>query len=89
MSNRSVEGGSAQPVYITNTSLPVTVNAVITGGDASAANQVTGNNSLASIDSKLPALVGGAVPVTVTGTAPPTSAGSLPSMEASELLPVT
>lgn len=35
------------------------------GGDASAANQVTGNASLASIDGKLPALSGGAVPVTL------------------------
>jgi hypothetical protein len=34
------------------------------GGDASAANQTTANNSLASIDGKLPALSGGAVPVT-------------------------
>ncbi len=33
------------------------------GGDASAANQATGNASLASIDSKTPALVGGAQPV--------------------------
>lgn len=33
------------------------------GGDASAANQVTGNNSLASIDTKLPAQSGGRVPV--------------------------
>lgn len=35
------------------------------GGDASAANQVTGNTSLASIDGKLPALSSGRVPVTV------------------------
>ena len=32
-------------------------------GSATAANQATGNNSLASIDSKTPSLVGGAVPV--------------------------
>lgn len=33
------------------------------GGDASAANQVTGNNSLASIDTKTPSLSTGRVPV--------------------------
>lgn len=33
------------------------------GGDASAANQVIGNASLASIDGKLPAMVGGRIPV--------------------------
>jgi hypothetical protein len=54
-------------------------------GGATAANQTTGNASLASIDSKTPALSGGAVPVTgsisatnpsvgATGSAVPTSA---------------
>jgi predicted aconitase with swiveling domain len=33
------------------------------GGDASAANQTTGNNSLASVDGKLPTLSGNRVPV--------------------------
>lgn len=41
------------------------------GGDASAANQAAGNASLTSIDTKTPALVGGAVPV---GLAVPSNA---------------
>jgi hypothetical protein len=47
-------------------------------GDASAANQVTGNNSLASIDGKLPALSGGRVPVDGSGVTQPVSAAALP-----------
>lgn len=37
-------------------------------GSATAANQVTGNTSLASIDSKAPALVAGKIPVDASGT---------------------
>jgi hypothetical protein len=59
-------------------------------GDASAANQVTGNTSLASIDGKLPALSAGRIPVELPAggsgltdaelraTAVPVSAASLP-----------
>lgn len=43
------------------------------GGDASAANQVTGNNSLSSIDSKTPALVSGRQPVDGSGVIQPVS----------------
>lgn len=48
------------------------------GGDASAANQVTGNASLASIDTKTPALASGRVPVDGSGVTQPVSAVSLP-----------
>jgi hypothetical protein len=51
---------------IDGTGLPVRVTNLIPGGlggDASAANQLLENASLASIDSKLPALSGGRVPV--------------------------
>lgn len=44
------------------------------GGDASAANQVIGNASLASIDGKTPALVAGKVPVDTGLTQPLTDA---------------
>jgi hypothetical protein len=47
-------------------------------GDASAANQVTGNASLASIDGKTPALVSGRQPVDGSGVTQPVSAASLP-----------
>lgn len=55
-------------------------SATISGGagDASAANQVTGNNSLASIDAKTPALVSGRQPVDGSGVTQPISAASLP-----------
>ena len=43
------------------------------GGDATAANQVTGNTSLASIDSKTPALTSGRVPVDGSGVVQPVS----------------
>jgi hypothetical protein len=43
------------------------------GGDATAANQVIGNASLASIDGKTPALVGGRVPVDGSGVTQPVS----------------
>jgi hypothetical protein len=43
------------------------------GGDASAANQVTGNASLASIDTKTPALVSGRQPVDGSGVTQPVS----------------
>lgn len=48
------------------------------GGDASAANQVTGNASLASIDTKTPALVSGRQPVDGSGVTQPVSASALP-----------
>lgn len=48
------------------------------GGDASAANQVTGNSTLANIDSKTPALVSGRQPVDGSGVTQPISASSLP-----------
>ncbi len=48
------------------------------GGDASAANQVTGNASLASIDTKTPSLVSGRQPVDGSGVTQPVSAASLP-----------
>lgn len=47
-------------------------------GDASAANQVTGNTSLASIDTKTPALASGRVPVDGSGVTQPVSAAALP-----------
>jgi len=43
------------------------------GGDASAANQVIGNNYLNSIDGKTPALVGGRQPVDGSGVTQPVS----------------
>lgn len=45
-------------------------------GSATAANQVTGNNSLASIDGKTPALVSGRVPVDVQASVLPTGAAT-------------
>lgn len=47
-------------------------------GAATAANQTTGNTSLASIDTKTPALVTGRVPVDGSGVTQPISAASLP-----------
>lgn len=47
-------------------------------GAATAANQVSGNASLTSIDSKTPALVSGRVPVDGSGVTQPISAVSLP-----------
>lgn len=47
-------------------------------GDASAANQLLGNVSLASIDTKTPALVGGRQPVDGSGVTQPVSAIALP-----------
>lgn len=51
------QGGTGSPVEVSGTV------AVTGAGDATAAKQDTGNTSLASIDSKLPALSGGSVPV--------------------------
>jgi hypothetical protein len=60
-SNISGNVGVTGSVEITNdTGSPV---AVSLAGSATAANQTTGNNSLASIDGKLPALSGGRMPV--------------------------
>lgn len=47
-------------------------------GDASAANQLLGNASLTSIDTKTPALVGGRQPVDGSGVTQPISAAALP-----------
>lgn len=47
-------------------------------GAATSALQTTGNTSLASIDTKTPALVGGRVPVDGSGVTQPVSAVSLP-----------
>lgn len=78
-------------VYTDNTTLnnAVTIDVVAIeqdvfssgAGGATAANQVTGNASLASIDGKLPALSGGSVPVTVTALIPGTGATSLGKAE--------
>lgn len=51
---------------------------LVGGGDASAANQVTGNTSLANIDTKTPALAAGRVPVDGSGVTQPVSAAALP-----------
>ncbi len=48
------------------------------GGDATAANQATGNASLASIDTKTPALVSGRQPVDPSGVTSPVSLASVP-----------
>lgn len=44
-----VAGGQAQPVYIVNSQVPTSGGGSGGSGDASAANQVTGNDSLATI----------------------------------------
>lgn len=50
--------------------------------DATAANQVLGNASVSSIDSKTPALVGGRVPVDPSGVTSPVSLATLPALVA-------
>lgn len=71
-------------VDLSNNLVPLLVNAdgslVTTGGgggggagDASASNQVIGNNYLNSIDGKTPALVGGRQPVDGSGVTQPVS----------------
>jgi hypothetical protein len=59
---------------IVDTMPPVTVDPPV--GGATAANQATGNASLASVDGKLPTLVGGRVPVVL-----PAGAGGLTDEE--------
>lgn len=60
-------------------SLTVHVTNFPTGsGDASSANQTTGNASLSSIDTKTPSLVSGRQPVDGSGVTQPISASSLP-----------
>jgi hypothetical protein len=56
----------------------VTCSGVGGGGDATAANQATGNISLSAINDKLPALSGGMVPVDGSGATQPISAAALP-----------
>lgn len=56
---KDMGGYQAKVVYVANTG----GGGGGGGGDASAANQATGNTSLASIDSKTPTLVNGAQPV--------------------------
>lgn len=60
----AVTGTATVSVFTTNASVGGTTSVSGGAGDASAANQVTGNNSLASIDGKLPSLASGRVPVT-------------------------
>ena len=60
---------------------PLPINAIslpLPNGAARADNQVTGNASLASLDSKVPLLVAGRVPVDGSGVTQPVSASSLP-----------
>lgn len=52
-----LQGGSAEPVYIVDGN-GNTISSFGSGGDASAANQVIGNASLASIDAGIPAALG-------------------------------
>lgn len=58
---------ATQPVSIAATVAVSAASLPLPAGAATAANQATGNTSLASIDGKLPALVGGAVPVSLPG----------------------
>lgn len=61
------------------TPVPVSISSVpLPTGAATAANQVTGNSSLSSIDTKTPALVSGRQPVDGSGVTQPVSAVSLP-----------
>lgn len=55
---------------LTDTQLRATAVPVSISGGATAANQTTGNNSLSSIDGKLPALVSSRVPVVVGAALP-------------------
>lgn len=56
--------GTAVVTLQASSATPASSTSITGGGDASAANQVTGNASLASIDGKLPALASGRVPIT-------------------------
>jgi hypothetical protein len=59
----AVTGTATATIYSTIASVGGSTSVSGGAGDASASNQVTGNNSLASIDGKLPALSGGRVPM--------------------------
>lgn len=74
----AVTGSASVEIYQANASVGGTTSISGGAGDASAANQVTGNASLASIDGKLPALVSSRVPVDPSGVTSPISAASLP-----------
>jgi hypothetical protein len=62
----------------TDTQLVSAAALPLPAGAATATNQATGNSSVASIDSKTPALAGGKVPVDGSGVTQPVSAASLP-----------
>lgn len=66
----SVDSNGAMNVSVVDSALPT--------GAATAARQDTGNTSLASIDTKTPALVSGRVPVDGSGVTQPISAAALP-----------
>lgn len=66
-------GDRSRPWYVASSPNGVLVQQV-----AIADKQDTGNNSLASIDGKLPALVGARVPVDGSGVTQPVSAAALP-----------
>ncbi len=63
---------------LTDTQLRASAVPVTVAAGATSAKQDTGNVSLASIDSKTPALVGGRQPVDGSGVTQPISAASLP-----------
>ncbi len=78
-SRRTSDGKVVQTVLLVDPAgVPYSASSSGGGGDASAANQVTGNASLASIDTKTPALVGGRQPVDGSGVVQPISVSSLP-----------
>jgi hypothetical protein len=71
-------GGGTGGAGLTDTELRAAPVPVSVSGVATAGNQTTGNSSLASIDTKTPALVSGRQPVDPSGVTSPISAVSLP-----------
>lgn len=79
--NGQATSANSAPVVLASDQSTVAVSAAslpLPTGSATAANQATGNTSLASIDTKTPALTSGRVPVDGSGVTQPVSAASLP-----------